>query len=218
MKVSRLLSPGDALTATAPAGLSFVESRPLGGAWLLDRVWRQLGIDKAITALVGGRRRDVDAERVVFALVAKRALWPSSKLAASEWVAHDVALPGLDAVSDDACYRALDDLLRIEARLSRQVYDATADLLNLEVDLLFFDTTSTYFELDEGDDGVWRDERGHVSTRAIRPRSSRLGFAPTARARTPATTYPRSWSAWPSRGPGFRCGCGAGRATPTTRR
>jgi len=28
---------------------------------------------------------------------------------------------------------------------------ATADLVNLEVDLLFFDTTSTYFERDEPD-------------------------------------------------------------------
>jgi hypothetical protein len=159
--LSRLLGPADALAAGAAPGLSFVESRPLGGAWLLDGVWRRLGIDKAITALVGGRRRDVDVERVLFALVANRALKPSSKLAASEWVAWDVALPGLDAVSDDACYRAMDDLLRVEAKLSRQVYDATADLLNLEVDLLFFDTTSTYFELDEGDDLVWRDERGH---------------------------------------------------------
>jgi hypothetical protein len=159
--LSRLLGPAEALIAGAAPGLSFVESRPLGGAWLLDGVWRQLGIDKAVTALVGGRRRDVDVERVVFALVANRALRPSSKLAASEWVTHDVALPGLDQVSDDACYRAMDDLLRIEARLSRQVYDATADLLNLEVDLLFFDTTSTYFELDEGDELAWRDERGH---------------------------------------------------------
>jgi hypothetical protein len=159
--LSRLLAPADALAATAAPGLSFVESRPLGGAWLLDGLWRQLGIDRAITALVGGRRRDVDVERVLFALVANRALKPSSKLAACEWVACDVALPGLDAVSDDACYRAMDELLRVEAKLSRQVYDATADLLNLEVDLLFFDTTSTYFELDSGDELAWRDERGH---------------------------------------------------------
>jgi Transposase DDE domain len=158
--LSRLLGPADALAATTAAGLSFVESRPLGGAWLLDGVWRQLGIDKAITALVDGRRRDIDVERVLFALVANRALRPSSKLAASEWVTSHVALPGLDAVSDDACYRAMDDLLRMEAKLSRRVYDATADLLNLEVDLLFFDTTSTYFELDEGDELAWRDERG----------------------------------------------------------
>ena len=158
--LSRLLDPADALAATAPPGLSFVESRPLGGVWLLDGVWRQLGIDKTVRALAGQRRREVDLERVLFALVANRALQPSSKLAASEWICHDVALPGLEYVSDDACYRAMDDLLRIETTLSRQVYDATADLLNLEVDLLFFDTTSTYFELDEDDELLWRDERG----------------------------------------------------------
>jgi hypothetical protein len=46
--LSRLLDPADALAATAPAGLSFVESRPLGGAWPLDGLWRQLGIDKIL--------------------------------------------------------------------------------------------------------------------------------------------------------------------------
>jgi hypothetical protein len=82
--LSRLLSPTDALAAAAPAGLSFAESRPLGGVWLLDGLWRQLGIDKILQAVVGARRRDVDVERVLFALVANRALKPSSKLAAAE--------------------------------------------------------------------------------------------------------------------------------------
>jgi hypothetical protein len=35
-----------------------------------------------------------------------------------------------------------------------------ADLLNLEVDLLFFDTTSTYFVTDQADEPVWRDRSG----------------------------------------------------------
>lgn len=160
--LSRLLDPADALAATAPAGLSFVESRPLGGAWLLDGVWRQLGIDKILAELVGARRREVDVERVLFALVANRALRPSSKLAASEWVNADVHLPGLEFVTDDACYRAMDELIGVEAKLTRQIYDQLADLLNLEVDLLFFDTTSTYFELDEADELVWRDANGKV--------------------------------------------------------
>jgi transposase len=56
----------------------------------------------------------------------------------------------------------MDWLLEIDAELAEQVYWATADLLNLEVDLLVFDTTSTYFERDEADpetvdeDGVAR--------------------------------------------------------------
>jgi Transposase DDE domain len=141
-------------------GLEFVESRPLGGAWLLDRLWHRLGIDTLLRRLAASTRRDPVVERVLFALVANRALAPSSKLAATSWVAHDVHLPGLDTVSDDACYRAMDWLIQIEDQLARGVFDQVAHLLNLEVDLIFFDTTSTYFETEDPDEPVWRDEHG----------------------------------------------------------
>jgi hypothetical protein len=110
--------------------------------------------------LLASRRLDERAERVLFALVANRALAPSSKLAASGWITGDVAIDGLDQVDDDTCYRAMDWLLEITPTLEREVFAQVASLLNLEVDLLFFDTTSTYFELDEPDAPVARDERG----------------------------------------------------------
>ena len=65
-------------------------------------------------------------------------------------------------MSDDACYRAMDWLIAVEDRLARGVFDAVAHLLNLEVDLIFFDTTSTYFETEDADEPVWRDEHGRV--------------------------------------------------------
>ncbi len=72
----------------------------------------------------------------LFAMVANRALAPFSKLACCEWLAADVAIPGLaaDAVGEDPqpLYRAMDWLLEIESELAEQVYWATADLLNLE--------------------------------------------------------------------------------------
>jgi hypothetical protein len=161
--LSRVLEPEQALIATAPAELQFVRSVPLGGAWALDGLWRRLGIDSAIERLLAARRLDVRAERLLFAMVANRALAPFSKLACCEWLAGDVAIPGLaaDAVGEDPqpLYRAMDWLLEVEAQLAEQVYWATADLLNLEVDLLFFDTTSTYFERDEPD-GATVDEDG----------------------------------------------------------
>jgi hypothetical protein len=161
--LSRLLSPAEALAAGAEAGLVFTESRPLGGAFALDGLWRRLGIDTAIRGLLARRRVDETAvERVLFALVANRALAPCSKLAATRWIAADVAIEGLDEVDEDSCYRAMDALLDVEDALAQQVYAQVADLLNLEVDLLFFDTTSTYFELDESDEPVARDERGQV--------------------------------------------------------
>src|SRR3954452_9995049 len=141
-------------------GLEFVESRPLGGAWLLDGLWHRLGINTLLRRLAAGTRRDPGVERVLFALVANRALAPSSKLAATSWVDHDVHLPGLDTVSDDSCYRAMDWLITIEEQLARGVFDQVAHLLNLEVDLIFFDTTSTYFETEDPDEPVWRDDHG----------------------------------------------------------
>ena len=52
-----------------------LDSRRLGAAWTLDRIWERLGIGAAIRRVAAGRRLDGDAvERVVFALVAQRAL------------------------------------------------------------------------------------------------------------------------------------------------
>jgi hypothetical protein len=136
--VTRFLDP-DAALAAAAGGLEFTESRPLGGTWVLDALWSRLGIGKEMRRLLKGRRRDETAERVLFALVANRALAPSSKLAAARWVNEDVLVTGLPATSDDACYRAMDWLTEIKDDLERKVFDNLADLLNLEVDLLFFD-------------------------------------------------------------------------------
>ena len=47
--------------------------------------------------------------------------------------------------------------------VEKEVFGQVANLLNLEVDLLFFDTTSTYFELDEADEPVPRDKHGNVT-------------------------------------------------------
>jgi hypothetical protein len=162
--LSRLLEPGDPLQAGADAGLEFTESRPFGGAYVLDQLWRRLGIAAVLSGLRAdgrGRPRDAAAtERVLFALVASRALAPSSKLATSEWMSRDVHIDGLGEVSDDACYRVMDWLNQVRGEVEQQVYYSIADLLNLEVDLLFFDTTSTYFELDEADEEVTRNWRG----------------------------------------------------------
>jgi Transposase DDE domain len=146
--LERWLDPGAPprpAAGTGP-GLRFVESRPIGGAWALNGLWRALKIDRTLERLLEGRRLDPRAERVLFAMVANRALEPLSKLACSKWVSERGWIDGLAELDEDACYRAMDWLLEVEDELAEQVYFETADLLNLEVDLLFFDTTSTYFE------------------------------------------------------------------------
>ncbi|OHV44796.1 hypothetical protein BBK14_30665 [Parafrankia soli] len=156
---------------------------------------------------------------MLFALVANRALAPASKLAAAEWMSHDVHIDGLGEVSDDACYRAMDWLHQVRGELEKQVYFQVADLLNLQVDLLFFDTTSTYFETEDPDGDVPRDWRGEPPPTSRAPtRTRKAGSGSTASPRIAATTCPRSSSASPSPARRARCGSGAGPGTPPTPR
>ena len=113
---------------------------------------------------------------MLFGLVANRALAPSSKLAAAGWMCDDVHIDGLPAVTDDACYRAMDELHAMEDAVGKKVYDSVASLLNLEVDLLFFDTTSTYFETEEPDEDVPRDKEGRRVPAGDDKEASRDGF------------------------------------------
>src|SRR3954447_14722820 len=144
---------GAQVGAESGGGLSITDSRPAGGAWLLDGLWQQLGIDTGLREVLGGRRFTTDAERGPLPPAAHRALAPASKLAAAEWITHDVAIPGLAEATDDQAYRVMDLLIEADtdARVQEAVFFAVANLLNLEVDLLFFDTTSTYFERDTED-------------------------------------------------------------------
>ena len=179
--LSRLLEPGEELAATAASDLEFVSSVPFGGAYVLDQLWRRLKIDQ-IVGRVGqpkrGRRRDMTAtERVLFALVANRALAPSSKLAAADWITNDVHIDGLGEIGEQPCYRAMDWLHEVTDDLEKQVFDEVANLLNLEVDLLFFDTTSTYFELEEPDEPVARDDTGRPSHADAAPAGAEDGGA-----------------------------------------
>jgi transposase len=155
--ISRYLDGHAALPAAGSAaadGVLEVESaRTLGAVWLLDGLWRKLGVADALRAVLGGRRFATAVERVLFALVCNRAIDPMSKLSAAEWASQDAAIPGLAGMDDDHAYRAMDLLADADtqARVQEAVFFAAANLLNLEVDLLFFDTTSTYFERDTED-------------------------------------------------------------------
>ena len=158
----RLLDPGQAAALREP-GLVYSGSVAFGGPWLLDQLWQRLGIGAILTARLGKTRRDAAAERVLFALVANRALDPSSKLAAAHWAGRKAWIDGLPQTTDDACYRAMDWLHQVKDVVEQEIYGQVANLLNLEVDLLFFDTTSTYFELDQEDEPVPRDKNGNLA-------------------------------------------------------
>ena len=149
--ISRILDPA-ATGSSLVSGVEVVDSRRLGGAFVLDEMWQRLGIAEALRATAKGRRIDADAvERICFALVAQRCLEPASKLAAVTWAKQRVALVDCPDFDDQAAYAAMDFLLGALPEIAERIFARTANLLNLSCDIIFVDTSSTYFERDVAD-------------------------------------------------------------------
>ena len=129
------------VAAIEKAPFEFLGARSIGAVWLLDGLWKRFGIDRIVGKLLAERGFVTPVERLLFALVANRAVDPGSKLAMEDWVAKDVVVPGLEAVSSDQLYRTMDFLLSANAAIQEAVFFGVANLLNLEVDVIFLDTT-----------------------------------------------------------------------------
>ena len=151
--LSRFISPEDIQDLEAQsAGLTFISSRPAGGALLLKGLWERIGIDRCLANALKHTEFKAPISDAIFAMVANRALAPSSKLAVEEWVAKDVHLDIEAPIKVQHLYRSMDFLLKNAEAIQEKVFWTTAQLLNLTVDLIFFDTTNTYFEMEDTND------------------------------------------------------------------
>jgi hypothetical protein len=139
--VVKILEPAQLLDVAAD-GLEFVDSRPFGAVWVLDALWRQLELDGTFRRMRGDGALDPAAERVLFALVASRALAGSADPPAevARWVNEDVVVDGLSATTEDACQKVTEWLCEVSGRLQEEVFHRVADRLDLKADLLFFES------------------------------------------------------------------------------
>lgn len=138
--IARFLGPEEVLKAGAELSgknISFVSSRELGGTWLLEKLWKNLGIQATLRDLLKARAYQYPVERALFAMVANRALAPTSKLAVEDWVRDEVWIKDLPEVPVHQLYRAMDFLLEAAEEVQKEVFFATANLFNLEVDLIY---------------------------------------------------------------------------------
>lgn len=153
--ISRFLEPAEAAAAAEGSDVEIIDSRRFGGTYVLDELWHRLGIARALMEAAGGRRlSDERVERVLFALVAQRCLEPASKLACVSWVQERVAISSCPPFDDQAAYAAMDFLLDALAEITAGIFDRTANLLNLSCDVIFVDTSSTYWEVDVADEEI----------------------------------------------------------------
>lgn len=146
-----------------------VNAWPYGDLYVLEQLWRRLGIGEVIAEVCGGRKFDFCVERALFAMVANRACAPASKLYCYEqWLKEEVRLEGTERLELQHLYRAMDVLEANKEAIEKAIYFRLADLLNLDVELIFYDTTSLHFEVDEEDRGVGEREEVHGSLAAGR--------------------------------------------------
>ena len=174
--ILRRCSPEEVVAEDASWNL--IDAWPYGDLYVLEQLWRRLGFDEVIAEVVGKRKLGFAVERALFAMVANRACAPSSKLYCYErWLSEDVCIEGAEVLALHHLYRAMDFVEENKVVLEEALYFRMADLLSLDVELIFYDTTSLHFEVDEEDSGAGEEDEmygsvaaGHKRYRALRKR------------------------------------------------
>jgi hypothetical protein len=142
----------------------------IGPALVFQRLWQQLGIDEVIGAQPSESRRRFSLERAIFLTVLHRLLDPGSDRAADRWK-EDFQIKGTEGIELHHLYRAMGWLgeqsiqhghqarsLRCRKDLiEEELFRRNHDLFS-ELELVFFDTTSLYFE---GNGGESLGQYGH---------------------------------------------------------
>ena len=143
---------GESITARA---------RRIGPALIFGRLWRELGIGQVIRDLASERKFEFDLERAIFLTVLHRLFDPGSDRAAEKWKATQ-AIDGAEDLALQHLYRAMAWLGQplplpeqralshgmprtIKDLVEEELFDRRRDLFTT-LDMVFFDTTSIYFE------------------------------------------------------------------------
>jgi transposase len=142
------------------------EALPLVGRWsreygivlVLWRLWEKLGLHQLLQEFYQKSPVEFPVEEAIFGMVLNRLVDPDSKLGTYDWLREKVFRPEFEGLELHHLYRALDFLEEHIKTVEEALFLKERELFNLDVDLVFFDTTSTYFE-GQGSPGL--AERGY---------------------------------------------------------
>lgn len=162
--ILRVFGGDDPSTTGVPGDVRIRDTRTYGGVYVLGSLWKELGIDAVLLerdardfAEDAGKKTTAEAaktfERALFLMVANRCLSPCSKLYCWEqWLREEVFLPSAQDLELHHLYLAMDFFEKHKAVVEKAIYFKMADLMNADVDLIFYDTTSLHFEVEEEDE------------------------------------------------------------------
>jgi hypothetical protein len=151
--ILRVFSDGPEVDGAHGGDVRVRDCWPYGGVYVLEQLWKELGIDKVLREGARSKKTTAAFERALFAMVANRCLSPYSKLYCWEqWIREEVFLPSAELLDLHHLYFAMDFLEEHKVDVEKSVYFAMADLMNADVDVIFYDTTSLHFEVDDEDE------------------------------------------------------------------
>lgn len=161
------------LSAHAKGQLPTVTTRRIGPALIFERLWKATGCQRVIEQLLDGRRFEFDVERAIFLTVLHRLFAPGSDRAAGKWK-QDYQIDGCEPLQLHHLYRAMAWLGEAlphdqqagqtpftprctKDRIEEGLFAHRRDLFS-GLQLVFFDTTSIFFE---GNGGQEIGRRGY---------------------------------------------------------
>jgi transposase len=150
------------LDAHAKGETLATETVTVGPGLVFDRLWRETGIRDVLGAELATRRFGFGVERAIFLTVLHRLMAPGSDRAAERWQ-EDYRVPDAEPLSLHQLYRAMRWLGAAlpkadqtgatpfgprtrKDRIEERLFARRRDLFNQQLQLVFFDTTSIYFE------------------------------------------------------------------------
>jgi len=159
------------LDAHAAGQMQPVAIRRIGPDLVFARLWKESGIQEVLRSVLKARQYEFDVERAIYLTVLHRLFASGSDRAAERW-REDYLIPGTEGLELHHLYRAMaflgDAIEELQKPtgavrcnkdfIEEALFERRRDLFT-EVELVFFDTTSLYFE---GRGGESIGQRGHT--------------------------------------------------------
>jgi hypothetical protein len=145
-------------TPDLPESLQLIRTLELGTLLVIEALWERLGMGKTLREVAAQSGCQVPYERALLAMTANRLCEPESKLGVWDRWLKKVYLPSCQQLKLARMYEAMDLLQAHSQQVEEAIFFQTASLLDLEVDLVFYDTTPVDFSIDMEDEETEDDQ------------------------------------------------------------
>jgi len=123
----------------------------LGTSLVIDKLWNVLSLDKVFSRIKKKHKTEFDFVKAVKLMILNRICDPKSKLGIIEWKKSLYPEESYKGIELQHLYRSLDILSNYKENIEENLYEKSINLFKIEVQVVFYDLTTVYFESQEAD-------------------------------------------------------------------